>query len=96
MTRNDCESQLNIIEPSKCKWENRLTDYNNYVKEYIKHYKKSKKGNVTSTAKYPYMREKSEILCERLSYANNHNLLKDKQIRKVLKINLKLINACIE
>jgi hypothetical protein len=43
---------------SDCKWDRHLDDYNNYVKEYNKHYIWAQKGNQRSIALYPYMKEK--------------------------------------
>jgi hypothetical protein len=45
---------------SDCKWDRHLDDYNNYVKEYNKHYL-TQKGNQRSIALYPYMKEKWEV-----------------------------------
>ena len=38
-----------------------------YVKEYLKHYKKSLKGNSISLSKYPYFKLKSESLNKKLN-----------------------------
>ncbi|SDX99622.1 hypothetical protein [Flavobacterium degerlachei] len=78
------------------KWTTRLDDYNNYVKEYIKHYKKSLKGNPISLAKYPYMKIKSELLAERIKNAEDKSVLTKKQIKRFLKINTKLESASYE
>jgi hypothetical protein len=75
------------------KWDKRLDDYNNYVKEYIKHYKKSLTGNVVSLTKYPYMKIKSELLAERLNKAQIKCNLTERQIKRVLKIKMKLVKA---
>lgn len=78
------------------KWDKRLDDYNNYVKEYIKHYKKSLHANPISLAKYPYMKIKSEILAERLDKAKVKSILTEKQIKRFDKINIKIVNACCD
>ncbi|EIA10502.1 hypothetical protein [Flavobacterium frigoris] len=78
------------------KWTARLDDYNNYVKEYIKHYKKSLNGNPISLAKYPYMKIKSELLAKRLQKAQDKSILNAKQIKKFSKIKTKIANACCE
>lgn len=78
------------------KWGKQLDDYQNYVKEYIKHYKKAQKGNEVSLALYPYMRVKWEALNKRLNSATKQNLLSEKQIRKVIKIQTKIVNTCSE
>jgi hypothetical protein len=75
------------------KWDKRLDDYNNYVKEYIKHYKKSLTGNPISLSKYPYMKIKSEVLAERLNKAQERSILNEIQIKRILKIKIKLVKA---
>lgn len=78
------------------KWARRLDDYGNYVKEYLKHYKKSLTGNPISLAKYPYMKIKSEVLAGRLMKAKDKSILTEKQIKRLSKINLKIVNASYE
>ena len=76
------------------KWDKYLDDYNNYLKEYIKHYKKSLKGNLISLSKYPYMKARSLVLYERLFKAKNKSILTVKQIKRISKIQMKIIDAC--
>lgn len=78
------------------KWTTRIDEYNNYVKEYIKHYKKSLNGNLISLAKYPYMKIKSELLAERIKKAQDKSILTKKQIKKFTKINIKLATTFYE
>lgn len=84
-----------IDKPLNTKWDKCLVDYNNYTKEYIKHYKKSIEGNSDSLSKYPYMKAKSETLYARLFDAQKKNYLKEKQILKMHKIQLKIANPCL-
>ena len=83
-------------EIKSAKWAARLDDFNNYVKEYIKHYKKSLSGNLISLAKYPYMKIKSELLAERLKKAQDKALLTEKQIKRFSKINMKIVKSSCE
>ncbi|TRX15925.1 hypothetical protein [Flavobacterium franklandianum] len=77
------------------KWDKCLDDYKNYLKEYIKHYKKSLKGNLISLSKYPYLKAKSEALSEQLTGAQNEGLLTEKQIQRITKIQIKtLYTSC--
>ncbi|MBP6182942.1 MAG: hypothetical protein KA461_13410 [Flavobacterium sp.] len=76
------------------KWVKRVDDYANYAKEYLTHYKKSLKGNSISLSKYPYMKVKWEALSIKLEKAKKRELLTDKQIKKILKIQMKIINTC--
>jgi hypothetical protein len=99
MNKKDIEISSNTIRnlPDKSlniRWDKYLDDYNNYLKEYIKQYKKSLKGNLVSLSKYPYMKAKSEALCERLNDAHNKNLLTEKQLKRLSKIKMKIIYAC--
>ena len=78
------------------KWAKRLDDYNNYVKEYIKHYKKSLTGNPISLAKYPYMKIKTGVLAERLKKAQDKSNLTEKQTKRFSKITMKIVNTTFE
>lgn len=53
-----------IIDPLKNNWDKCLYEYNNYSKEYIKHYKKALNGNFFSMLRYPNMKAKSENLLQ--------------------------------
>lgn len=79
-------------EPTN-KWGKHLDDYKNYVKEYIKHFNKAEKGSNASLAIYPYMRIRWEALNNRLISASKKNLLTEKQIKKVNKIQSKTDNS---
>jgi len=78
------------------KWDKRVDDYENYVEEYITHHKKSLKGNSISLSKYPYMKIKWEALGLKLDKAITKELLTNKQIKKVLRIQLKIVTTCFE
>jgi hypothetical protein len=80
--------------PLNNKWDKCLDDYENYLKEYIKHYKKSLKGNLVSLSKYPYMKAKSEVFCEQLNNAQNKTLLTEKQLKRISKIQTRMLNTC--
>ncbi|WP_310378222.1 hypothetical protein [Flavobacterium sp.] len=87
---NDSE---NITSKPTNKWDECLNDYSNYIKEYIKHYKKSLKGDTNSSGKYPYMKAKFEDLNNKLNQAQSKQLLNQKQLNRKLKIQMKLIHA---
>jgi hypothetical protein len=82
-------------KPLRNKWDNYLFDYNNYLKKYIKHYKRSLNGNQYSLVVYPYMKIKSEMLCKKLNEALLKNCLNEKQIKRFSKIRLKIFRNCI-
>ena len=99
MKKNETISIQNVLEKNKeeiilDKWDKRLNDYNNYVKEYLIHYKKSLKGNSVSLSKYPYLKVKSESLSKKLNRGIEKELLSKKQLTKVYKIREKIVNAC--
>jgi hypothetical protein len=76
------------------KWDEKLNDYDNYVKAYLIRYKKSLKGNTISLSKYPYLKVKSESLSKKLNKGMQNELLTKKQLAKVFKIREKIVNAC--
>lgn len=85
----------NYSEKSLKKWNKCLDDYNNYLKEYIKHYKKSLNGNTVSLSKYPYMKAKSEAIYEQLSDAHKKSLLTEKQKKRLSKIQIQIATPCL-
>jgi hypothetical protein len=76
------------------KWDRYLDDYNNYVKEYNIHYLNAQKGVEKSIALYPYMKEKWESLKNRLVKAHTQKRLSERQISRIIKINMKIVKAC--
>jgi hypothetical protein len=76
------------------KWDRCLDDYNNYVKEYNKHYLNAQKGDEKSISLYPYMKEKWEGIKKRLIKAYKKKRLSERQISRVIKINMKIVKAC--
>ena len=99
MENKDTEIISKTIEngttkPLNNKWDKCLDDYENYLKEYIKHYKKSLKGNLVSLSKYPYMKAKAEALCEKLNNVQNKALLTEKQQKRISKIQTKMLYTC--
>lgn len=77
------------------KWDKCLVDYNNYTKEYIKHYKKSIDGDTISLSKYPYMKARSEVLFQKLFDAQKKTLLTKKQIKRICQIQIKIATPCL-
>lgn len=73
------------------KWDKCLDDYNNYIKEYKMHYKKSKEGNEMSLSLYPYMKEKWQALKKRINKAYANKRLNEKQIERV--VTMKIVKA---
>lgn len=91
-------SKINKSSPDKTlvnKWDKYLVDYNNYTKEYIKHYKKSIEVDTASLTKYPYLKAKSELLFEKLFDAQKKTLLRQKQIKRMNQIQIKIATPCL-
>ena len=78
------------------KWNKKIQDYDNYVNKYLKNYKKSLQGNTVSLSKYSYMKIKSEALNTKLNKALDKGLLTKKQIKKILKTQVKIMNECCD
>ena len=96
---NEIQNTVNVQEIENQlfeKWNKRLQDYDNYVNEYLKNYKRSLQGNAGSLSKYPYMKIKSEALNKKLNKAMDKGLLTKNQIKKILKIQLKIVNKCCD
>lgn len=97
---NSVENKTNSIKESCSRknvtdtWDKCLDDYENYTKEYIKQYKKALKGNHISLSKYPYMKAKSEALCEKLNVAKRKGQLTEKQLKRISKIQIKTLYTC--
>lgn len=68
------------------KWDKYLDDYNNYFKEYKKHYKNSQNGDEISLSLYPYMRAKLEVLKQRIIKAKDNKRLTKKQVKRSAKL----------
>ena len=99
MKKNEIVTFLNVTEKNNeeiipDKWDEKVNAYNNYVKEYLIHYKKSIKGNNISTSRYPYFKVKSENLSKKLNKGIKKKLLSKKQLSQVFKIREKIVNAC--
>lgn len=89
--RKDSNNATHLLN----KWDKLLTDYENYLKEYLENYKKSLKGCRLSLTKYPYMKEKSNVLKKKLNKANKKGLLTTKQLARVIKVKLTAANASL-
>ena len=101
MKKNEDKILLDLfkddIQTSKTnKWTTILTDYENYIKEYLKHFKKSLKGNSVSLSKYPYLKVKSKTIKKKLDKAQKKGLLTKKQLQLFGITKLKIFNTTIK
>jgi hypothetical protein len=70
-----------------------IDDYEDYIDEYIKFYKKAMNGDLTALSNYPKMLEKAEAMDKSMSAAQGD--MTAKQVARFLKIQLKLTNAAL-
>ncbi len=73
-------------------WDKLLDDYEDYVDEYIKFYKKAQNGNTSAISEYTDMLKKAENLQRSLESAKNDNSLSISQIQRLNKIQMKILN----
>jgi len=75
------------------KWDKVLDDYENYVVEYAKFYKKAMSGDMSAMTKYPALMEKATKLSQSLEGAQNSNDLSQKQMNRFIQIQGKFMEA---
>jgi len=74
-------------------WDKMLDDYDEYVTQYVKLYKKAIKGDNSALAEYPAMMEKASALQESMANAQNDDQLSSKQLIRMTKIQTKMLEA---
>ncbi|MBX9733351.1 MAG: hypothetical protein K2X37_04760 [Chitinophagaceae bacterium] len=74
-------------------WDKVLADYESYVDDYVKLYKKAKQGDQSALADYPAIMEKATNLQTSLQKAQNTKALSSSQIAKMVKIQTKMLSA---
>lgn len=87
------DKSTNEIATSSKDWNKILDDYDDYIDEYIKYYKKAKNGDTSALQEYPKLMEKAETLQKSLDKASKDNSLSSEQISRLTKIQSKIINA---
>lgn len=78
---------------SSSDWDQLLVDYESYIDQYIKLFKKSKDGDASALAEYPAMMEKATELEKSLVKAKESKSLSNEQMAKLIKIQSKMANA---
>ena len=73
-----------------------LDDYEDYVDEYIKFYKKAMEGDNSALTQYPALMQKATALQQSMAKAQNNNELSATQIQRMMKIQTKMTNAALE
>jgi hypothetical protein len=70
-----------------------LDDYDQYVTEYVKFYKKAMKGDNSAMAEYPIIMEKATELQKSMEEAQGNNELSIEQSRRMVEIQNKMLKA---
>jgi hypothetical protein len=76
---------------SNTDWDKLLNDYEAYVDDYVKFYKKALNGDQSAVAEYPAMLEKAEKFEKSLKEAKKNNNLSAKQVTRMIKIQNKML-----
>lgn len=74
-------------------YDKMLDDYDEYVSQYVKFYKKAMKGDNNAMAEYPAMMEKATKFQESMEKAQGNDQLSAKQITRMMKIQTKMIEG---
>lgn len=86
-------NQLKNTNKSNTNWDKMIDDYDSYVTEYVKFYKKIQKGDNSVMTDYSTMMEKATSLQTSLAKAQTDNSLTGKQAARMLKIQAKMLKG---
>ena len=75
-------------------WDKVLNEYEKYVDQYIKTYKKAMKGDMSAMSEYVKLAEKAQELSEKIDKAKGE--MSDAQMKRYLKITKKMNDALLE
>lgn len=96
-SKNNQSQELSLNTTSGSKdWDKMLNDYEDYVVEYLKFYKKAMEGDYSAISKYPALMQKATALQQSIAKAQNDNELSATQVQRMLKIQIKMTNAALE
>ncbi|MRM83106.1 DUF6591 domain-containing protein [Riemerella anatipestifer] len=73
-----------------------LDDYEAYVDKYLVFLKKANKGDMSAMQEYPALMEKAQDLEKSLKDAENQQSLSASQMKRMVKIQTKMLNAAID
>lgn len=93
---SNISSEEPISETGSEDWDKMLNDYDAYVTDYIRIYKKAMKGDNSAILEYPALMEKANALSESMKAAQNENKLSTKQVARMAKIQVKMLEAASE
>lgn len=72
-------------------WDKLLDEYDNYVDQYIKTYKKALAGDMSAMSEYVKLAEKAKKLSDKISKAKGE--MSDAQLKRYMKITQKMTDA---
>ncbi len=75
-------------------WDKLLNEYEKYVDQYIKTYKKAMNGDMSAMTEYVKLAEKAQKLADKLEKAEDE--LTTAQLKRLAKINEKMSKALLE
>ena len=90
------ESEIKISSNGSEDWDKMLDDYEDYVDEYLKFFKKAMDGDVNALSEYPKLMNKANNLQQSMEKAQNNDELSASQIQRMMKIQMKMANAALE
>lgn len=94
---NDYDTDNDVFASSGSEnWDKMLDDYEAYVDKYLDFLKKSQKGDMSALQEYPALMEKAENLEKSMKKAQDDNKLSASQIKRMTKIQTKMINAAAD
>lgn len=86
-------SELSMKDNSSNNWDSTLDEYEKYIDNYIKLYKKAQNGDTSALTEYASLLEKAQSLSEKLSNAQGD--LTPTQASRFIKLQQKLANAAM-
>lgn len=92
VSNDEATDEVTVTTDSK-NWDNVLNDYEKYVDDYVKFYKKAMAGDNSAMTQYASLLEKAQDLQTSLAQAQNDNSLSTKQASRMLKIQQKMLDA---
>ena len=88
------ESNSSKSVSSNRDWDKILDDYENYIDEYLKFFKKANEGDMSAMLEYNELLEKAEKLDRQLTDADDQ--LTNRQLSRFAKIQNKMTDAMLE
>ncbi len=93
---DDEEEDALFSESGDENWDDVLDDYENYVDKYLEVIKKANNDDAGALLEYPDLLEKSKKLEKSLDKAKNAKSLNAKQVKRMTKIQMKMVEAASE